>query len=127
MMIVHPGKWKRRNRYDSTTDKPQCSARLTPLVHVSRSFVFKQTKIPSKNLRIAASIIIMVTETATKQIPIVCPGHTRPLAELQFCQAGAFVATPLRTELIILAVLTYFIDLFVGFLLQQQITPHPTN
>lgn len=28
----------------------------------------------------------MVAET--KQIPIVCPGHTRPLAELQFCQAG---------------------------------------
>lgn len=22
-----------------------------------------------------------------KQIPIVCPGHTRPLAELQFCKA----------------------------------------
>lgn len=21
----------------------------------------------------------------SKQIPIVCPGHTRPLAELQFC------------------------------------------
>jgi hypothetical protein len=21
-----------------------------------------------------------------KQIPIVCPGHTRPLAELQFCE-----------------------------------------
>jgi hypothetical protein len=23
-----------------------------------------------------------------KQIPIVCPGHTRPLAEVQFCQTG---------------------------------------
>jgi hypothetical protein len=23
-----------------------------------------------------------------KQIPIVCPGHTRPLAELQLCQPG---------------------------------------
>jgi hypothetical protein len=34
-------------------------------------------------------IIMVATETATKQIPIVCPGHTRPLAELQFCQAGA--------------------------------------
>jgi hypothetical protein len=36
---------------------------------------------------------MVTTETvaATKQIPIVCPGHTRPLAELQFCQTGTFV------------------------------------
>jgi serine-threonine kinase receptor-associated protein len=27
-----------------------------------------------------------VTASSTgRQIPIVCPGHTRPLAELQFC------------------------------------------
>lgn len=26
----------------------------------------------------------VVTSTVSRQIPIVCPGHTRPLAELQF-------------------------------------------
>jgi serine-threonine kinase receptor-associated protein len=26
-----------------------------------------------------------------KQIPIVCPGHTRPLAEVQFCQTGTTI------------------------------------
>ena len=29
-----------------------------------------------------------MTSTTKKQIPIVCPGHTRPLTELQFCQVG---------------------------------------
>lgn len=27
----------------------------------------------------------MSTDNKGRQIPIVCPGHTRPLAELQFC------------------------------------------
>jgi hypothetical protein len=31
------------------------------------------------------------TGVEKKQIPIVCPGHTRPLAELQFCQPGMYV------------------------------------
>lgn len=29
------------------------------------------------------------SSATTKQIPIVCPGHTRPLAELQFYQTPA--------------------------------------
>ena len=29
------------------------------------------------------------TSNKGRQIPIVCPGHTRPLAELQFCHVAA--------------------------------------
>ena len=31
--------------------------------------------------------------SAPKQIPIVCPGHTRPLAELQFCDTTTSTVT----------------------------------
>ena len=31
--------------------------------------------------------------SAPKQIPIVCPGHTRPLAELQFCETTTSTVT----------------------------------
>lgn len=37
-----------------------------------------------------------VSKTQSRQIPIVCPGHTRPLAELQFL----YVPSEQRTFLI---------------------------
>ena len=33
-----------------------------------------------------------------KQIPIVCPGHTRPLAELQFCETTTSTVTTTTTS-----------------------------
>ena len=36
--------------------------------------------------------------SAPKQIPIVCPGHTRPLAELQFCETTTSTVTTTTTS-----------------------------
>jgi hypothetical protein len=37
----------------------------------------------------AASASASAAQQLSRQIPIVCPGHTRPLAELQFCPVPA--------------------------------------
>ena len=54
-----------------------------------------------------AAAAVAVSTVSQKQIPIVCPGHTRPLAELQFCstttatttdESGTFVRLCVRSD-----------------------------
>ena len=40
------------------------------------------------------------SSSTSRQIPIVCPGHTRPLAELQFCTVREEGSSELRTVLV---------------------------
>ena len=37
-----------------------------------------------REVAVLLTLLSHITMSAAKQIPIVCPGHTRPLAELQF-------------------------------------------
>ena len=48
----------------------------------------------SSNNNTATTMTTMPSSVPSqKQIPIVCPGHTRPLAELQFCETIATAAS----------------------------------
>ena len=56
---------------------------------VKLSSTYRQTTVELVNLSITTSTdmkweLVMAEQKGIRQIPIVCPGHTRPLAELQF-------------------------------------------